>query len=133
MKYCDFVVWTMQGIVAIRINADPQFIEVVEPKLDRFFVQCIRPNLLVPHKNSVQIPDLNPSRPTDISTGTIDREEVFCYCQQGEDERPIIGCDNPECPYQWFHFECLGLLEEPSTDTWYCPDCSIQFPVSNEQ
>ena len=24
VKYCDFVVWTMQGIVVIRINADPQ-------------------------------------------------------------------------------------------------------------
>ena len=60
VKYCDFVVWTMQSIVTIRINAYPQLSQ---------FVQCILPSLLVPHKNSVQVPD---PQPTDNSTGTID-------------------------------------------------------------
>ena len=135
VKYCDFVVWTLQGIVAIRIGVYPQFIEAVRPKLDKFFVQCILPNLLVPRKSSDQslAMDVNPSQSTDNSAVAINQLEVFCYCQQAEDERPMIGCDNPKCPYQWFHFECLGLLEEPSTDTWYCPDCSIRFPISNEQ
>ena len=54
VKYCDFVVWTLQGIVAIRIGVYPQFIEAVKPKLDKFFVQCVLPNLLVPHKSSDQ-------------------------------------------------------------------------------
>ena len=115
----------------------PQFIEAVKPKLEDFFVQCILPNLLVPHKSSTLIlaMDVNLSQPTDNSAGAIIWQEVFCYCQQGEDKRPMIGCDNPKYPYQWFHVECLGVLEGPCTDTWtrYCPDCSIHFPLSNKQ
>lgn len=35
-------------------------------------------------------------------------EPVYCNCRQisfGE----MVGCDNPECPIEWFHFECVGL------------------------
>ena len=31
------------------------------------------------------------------------RNEVYCYCQKGESGN-MIGCDNPECQYGWFHF-----------------------------
>ena len=40
-------------------------------------------------------------------------EPVYCYCRQvsyGE----MVGCDNPECPIEWFHFECVGLTETVS-------------------
>ena len=134
VKYCDFVVWTLQGIVAMCIR---NLLRQLSQSWIDFFVQCILPNLLVPHKSSTLIlaMDVNLSQPTDNSAGAIIWQEVFCYCQQGEDERPMIGCDNPKCPYQWFHVECLGVLKGPCTDTWtrYCPDCSIHFPVSNKQ
>lgn len=51
-----------------------------------------------------------------------DGEPVYCVCQQvsfGE----MIACDNAEkCPYEWFHYECVGLSEPPQ-GTWYCPIC----------
>ena len=25
----------------------------------------------------------------------------------------MVGCDNPGCPYQWFHLECLRLKSVP--------------------
>lgn len=48
-------------------------------------------------------------------------EEVYCYCRRvyfGD----MIGCDNDDCPIEWFHFECVGLSEQPK-GKWYCPDC----------
>ena len=35
----------------------------------------------------------------------------------------MIGCDNPHCTYEWFHFECLQLSAPPKKKSWYCPDC----------
>ena len=46
----------------------------------------------------------------------------YCYCQEGEHGK-MVGCDNPGCPYQWFHLECLRLKSAPRSKLWYCPDC----------
>jgi inhibitor of growth protein 4 len=52
-------------------------------------------------------------------------EPTYCLCQQvsyGE----MIGCDNGECPIEWFHFGCMGLTSKPK-GKWYCPKCLPQF------
>lgn len=68
----------------------------------------IAQNLLIsPHSQSVR---------TDMS------EPLYCYCDQvsfGE----MIGCDNPDCPIEWFHYDCVGL-EAPPPGKWYCRKCS---------
>ena len=46
----------------------------------------------------------------------------YCYCQEGEHGK-MVGCDNPGCPYQWFHLECLRLKSVPRSKSWYFPDC----------
>ena len=49
-------------------------------------------------------------------------EPTYCLCHQvsyGE----MIGCDNRECPIEWFHFQCVGLKEKPK-GRWYCPQCA---------
>ncbi|XP_065061212.1 inhibitor of growth protein 4-like [Rhopilema esculentum] len=49
-------------------------------------------------------------------------EPTYCLCHQvsyGE----MIGCDNPECPIEWFHFGCVGLSTKPK-GKWFCPKCS---------
>jgi len=48
-------------------------------------------------------------------------EPTYCYCNQvsyGE----MVACENPDCPYEWFHFQCVGLTAEPK-GVWRCPDC----------
>lgn len=35
----------------------------------------------------------------------------------------MLACDNMDCPIEWFHFGCVGIVEEPK-DPWFCPDCS---------
>lgn len=49
-------------------------------------------------------------------------EPTYCLCNQvsfGE----MIGCDNEECPIEWFHFQCVGLTTKPK-GKWYCPKCT---------
>lgn len=49
-------------------------------------------------------------------------EPTYCLCHQvsyGE----MIGCDNPDCPIEWFHFACVGLVTKPK-GKWYCPKCT---------
>ncbi|BET00173.1 inhibitor of growth protein [Nesidiocoris tenuis] len=49
-------------------------------------------------------------------------EPTYCLCHQvsyGE----MIGCDNPDCTIEWFHFACVSLTTKPK-GKWYCPKCS---------
>uniref|UniRef100_A0A1I8F1D0 non-specific protein-tyrosine kinase n=1 Tax=Macrostomum lignano TaxID=282301 RepID=A0A1I8F1D0_9PLAT len=45
----------------------------------------------------------------------------YCICHDvshGE----MIACENPACPFEWFHFACVGLTVAPR-GSWYCPRC----------
>ncbi|CAA9960848.1 hypothetical protein PTT_13786 [Pyrenophora teres f. teres 0-1] len=51
----------------------------------------------------------------------------YCTCQRvsfGD----MVACDNDNCRYQWFHWECVGIKEEPLGD-WLCPECRNQAPA----
>lgn len=46
---------------------------------------------------------------------------LYCICRRtsfGE----MIGCDNPKCKYEWFHYSCVGLTRAPR-GRWNCPLC----------
>ncbi len=45
----------------------------------------------------------------------------FCICGRGFVGK-MIACDMAGCEVEWFHFECVGLSEEP-TGSWTCPAC----------
>lgn len=48
-------------------------------------------------------------------------EPIYCLCEQvsyGE----MIGCDNDACVIEWFHFNCVGLVNKPK-GRWFCPNC----------
>ncbi|KAF2136750.1 uncharacterized protein K452DRAFT_302283 [Aplosporella prunicola CBS 121167] len=50
-------------------------------------------------------------------------QERFCYCN-GVSYGEMIGCDNPDCARQWFHYACVGITKEPNKKAkWYCEDC----------
>lgn len=60
-----------------------------------------------------------------VPNGTEDADNnLYCFCQRvsfGE----MIGCDNDDCKYEWFHWECVGITSPPNDDDiWYCPDCA---------
>ncbi|EGV60067.1 chromatin modification-related protein YNG2 [Yamadazyma tenuis ATCC 10573] len=49
---------------------------------------------------------------------------LYCLCQRvsfGE----MIACDNEDCRFEWFHWQCVGITSTPKDNVaWYCPDCA---------
>lgn len=51
-----------------------------------------------------------------------DDAKKYCSCQNvsfGD----MVACDNESCPFEWFHWSCVGLKSEPN-GKWYCPRCT---------
>ncbi|KAF9765051.1 Chromatin modification-related protein YNG2 [Nosema granulosis] len=46
---------------------------------------------------------------------------VYCNCKQRAFDN-MIACNNTECKYKWFHFECIGITHPPK-NVWYCQEC----------
>ena len=89
----------------------------------------------------------SPSSPAQSSEVEIEGDEAlddeeeprYCYCNQvsyGE----MVGCDNDDCQWEWFHLSCVGLTKAPekkgmsgrvfswndidkAAAKWYCPEC----------
>ncbi|KAG2435843.1 hypothetical protein HXX76_007038 [Chlamydomonas incerta] len=59
----------------------------------------------------------------------IENEPAYCICNKPSAGQ-MVGCDNPECTIEWFHFECVGLTEEPK-GKWYCPVCRGDLQVKS--
>ncbi|CCX31100.1 inhibitor of growth proteins N-terminal histone-binding-domain-containing protein [Pyronema domesticum] len=49
-------------------------------------------------------------------------KKLYCVCQQVS-YGSMVGCDDKDCPYEWFHWGCVHLNEEPR-GKWYCPACT---------
>ena len=45
----------------------------------------------------------------------------YCFCQRVSFGN-MVGCDNEACRYQWFHWGCVDIKDEPEGD-WLCPVC----------
>lgn len=57
--------------------------------------------------------------PMDLEEDADDTQ--YCICERvsfGD----MVACDNPKCEIQWFHWECVGLTQEPKGE-WLCPIC----------
>jgi inhibitor of growth protein 3 len=55
-----------------------------------------------------------------------DDTKKYCICRNVS-YGDMVACDNTDdCPYEWFHWSCVGLKSEP-TGTWYCPVCTEAF------
>lgn len=103
------------------------------------------------HKNSPS--SANDSELSDAESGSVDEEEAagrqnkdadgdddmvdvdddeggddrkYCTCQRisfGD----MVACDNVDCPYEWFHWQCVGIKHEP-IGAWICPVCAPKMP-----
>lgn len=49
-------------------------------------------------------------------------DDHYCICR-GQTVGQMVSCDNPSCPFQWFHIECVGLGTLPES-SWLCPCCA---------
>uniref|UniRef100_A0A8C5G714 PHD-type domain-containing protein n=1 Tax=Gouania willdenowi TaxID=441366 RepID=A0A8C5G714_GOUWI len=122
-SYCDFVVWTLMDTVILRIVALPELA-----------VQYLTiPPTSQPSSGHSVLRELQQSKPQQIG-GKRQRKqhaqkakEVWCLCA-GPEEGEMVACDNQNCPVQWYHFSCVGLVDKPSADTpWFCPSCKKKY------
>lgn len=49
-------------------------------------------------------------------------EPRYCFCNQVSFGN-MVACDNPDCKIEWFHYDCVGLKEQPR-GKWYCSNCA---------
>ncbi|CAH0475634.1 unnamed protein product [Peronospora belbahrii] len=54
-------------------------------------------------------------------------EPIYCSCRRVSFGQ-MVGCDNDDCKYEWFHFSCVGLTDQPA-GKWYCHDCKTQLGI----
>ncbi|CAM4322044.1 unnamed protein product [Leuciscus chuanchicus] len=137
-SYCDFVVWTLKDTVILRIAPDSAFWNARLQKAQDLFVKVALPELAVqyfttpptsqPSSGHSVLRELQQPQPQQVG-GKRPRKKpakkaakrikaVWCLCAGPEE-------DNENCPVQWYHFSCVGLVDRPSADTpWFCPSCS---------
>lgn len=71
--------------------------------------------------------DVDESRGADEDMDEYEEDEgnedtkVYCTCRSVS-HGDMVACDNDNCPYEWFHWKCVGLTREP-VGTWYCDEC----------
>ncbi|XP_061401396.1 inhibitor of growth protein 3-like [Musca vetustissima] len=52
-------------------------------------------------------------------------EPRYCTCNQVS-YGDMVACDNDACPYEWFHYPCVGITQPPK-GKWYCPKCQASM------
>ncbi|KAI1000471.1 hypothetical protein K3495_g7725 [Podosphaera aphanis] len=59
-------------------------------------------------------------------------EPRYCHCNRVS-FGTMIGCEGANCEKEWFHLECVGLLEiPPRTTKWYCPLCRVTLGIGEK-
>jgi len=63
----------------------------------------------------------------DEDMAEVDEEEggddkKYCTCHSVSYGN-MVACDNNGCPFEWFHWNCVGLKSEP-VGLWICPVCT---------
>ena len=102
--YCDFIIWTTQGIYVERIVRDREFFESIKPALEKFFQFAVLPRILCGSDSTDSEVPTKHTRPSDT--------KLYCKCKQPESGR-MIACDNELCEGQWFHYACAGIKRKP--------------------
>ena len=148
VQYCDFVAWREDDIFQQRIYSDSNFIDNVIQSVLPFVKFAVLPELVAKwftkqlimplSQNSDSSGDgtdaASSSRPqrSDSSGDSTDAASSsrvvtgYCYCGRGEDYDDMIGCDNKDCPIQWFHYSCLKITAaDIPKGKYFCPDCYV--------
>ena len=96
-----------------QIELDLSFIAENLPKVKTVFENSILPELLGrwfsrPAEDTV--PSISRPKTNHIPVVHIPDDPKYCYCQEGEHGK-MVGYDNSDCCYQWFHLDCLNLTK----------------------
>lgn len=80
------------------------------------------PKLPVASSNKTLAPPTKKKALMTKETDEVDEsKETYCICGRPS-EGDMICCEDPDCKIQWYHFECVGIKEEPQ-GIWICNTC----------
>ncbi|VDD74788.1 unnamed protein product [Mesocestoides corti] len=68
------------------------------------------------------------SLPMAVGAGGEADEQRYCFCNDVS-YGDMIACDAPTCPFEWFHYSCVGLTVAPKGQ-WFCPSCAKGGAIS---
>lgn len=49
-------------------------------------------------------------------------QQRWCICNRVS-YGAMVACDDKDCPFEWFHYECVGITQPPK-GKWFCPHCT---------
>lgn len=114
---CDFFVWSSTEVFQLQIVKDISFCKQLEEKLSEVFHKVILPELV--------------SRRSDPNNKK--EHKLYCICQKISFP-PMIGCDNTNCKYQWFHYSCVNIKRTPAENKkWFCPNCITTMKLKSKK
>lgn len=58
-------------------------------------------------------------------------EPTYCLCNQVS-YREMMGCDIDLCVVEWFHFNCVGLVNKPK-GKWFGSNCWGETSKNDEK
>ena len=108
---CHFVTWSPNFLHVVVVPRDDNFKDQVE-KLASFHTRYICPELVT---RKIEQTKVNKKKVV----------ELYCYCQTRNNEnKEMIGCDNPDCKYKWIHYACIKPpMKRAPKSKWFCKDC----------
>ena len=132
VHYCDLVIWQPQSLLIVRVLRDDKLIQTMLPKLCDVWRKHILPFLLT-HGNVAAptavdiLPSSSAAAPIggnvpSSSAASSSATYAYCICKQDIGGR-MIGCDNSNCVYKWFHLQCLQMKRVPHKSPWFCKYC----------
>ncbi|EDO19540.1 hypothetical protein Kpol_1018p72 [Vanderwaltozyma polyspora DSM 70294] len=81
-------------------------VQIQEKKADKIVVE----------EKVVEAPKIVPLEPT------------YCICKDVSYGQ-MVACDNPNCPTEWFHYSCVGIVRTP-VGKWYCSEeCKLATSI----
>ncbi len=78
-----------------------------------------------PQEPDQSVTSFSLNKDTSVNTGN-DELLTYCYCK-GPEEGEMVGCDNSECVYRWFHLKCLILYQSRNFGTAQTAESILNF------
>ena len=123
LPFCDFIMWTQKDIHIERVYPDESFWITNIDRASLIFKRALMPEII---GRFFSRPSAATSQSSSAQSAQLviddHQDSIYCYCQNIEDGE-MIGCDNQNCQYKWFHLRCVYLDKAPKSKLWYCPDC----------
>ena len=116
-SYCDFVVWSPEGLFVERIYPDREWWVT-------WSGQGVMPELCAQYfsKKAILATTTSTSQNVIVAASESVASGNYCVCQGGDDGTTMICCDDENCSVQWFHTRCMKLKRVPK-GKWFCPQC----------